>query len=218
MNIVPVAGKSPRRELQGPRPTPLKVRKDSHKIQKPPVAPPPQQPPPPAPPRPPVIIYTVSPKVIHANPNEFMTLVQRLTGTDSTYASSSTAVQPSTFDVAGAVSPAARFASVEKTRSTRKPELGTVQGIELSCDVERSGVLSPNPASLPAIPASIFSSPSGQNPLGYFPDLSPVFHSNKIYGLETSFMLPSPSATFISPRIISPGTPSLDLFNNLFDL
>nr|GMD50182.1 protein MKS1-like [Ipomoea batatas] len=147
-----------------------------------------------------------------------MTLVQRLTGPDSTYASSSTAVQPSTFDGAGAVSPAARFASVEKTRSTRKPELGTVQGIELISDVERSGVLSPNPASLPAIPASIFSSPSGQNPLGYFPDLSPVFHSNKIYGLETSFMLPSPSAAFISPRIISPGTPSLDLFNNLFDL
>ncbi|XP_019190346.1 PREDICTED: protein MKS1-like [Ipomoea nil] len=224
MNIVPVAGKSPRRELQGPRPTPLKVRKDSQKIRKPPVAAPPQQPPATAPPRPPLIIYTVSPKVIHANPNEFMTLVQRLTGPDS----SSMAVQPSTFDAFhggfddGAVSPAARFASVEKTRSTqvRKPDLGMVQGIELSSDTERSGVLSPNPASLPPIPASIFSSPSGQNPVGYFPDLSPVFHSNKIYdGLETSFMLPSPSATFISPRIIiSPGTPSLDLFNNLFDL
>lgn len=225
-DIVSVAGKFPRRELQGPRPTPLKVRKDSHKIRKPPPPPPQQQPPPP----PPVIIYTVSPKVIHANPSEFMTLVQRLTGPDSTYTSSSIVVQPSSFEAFhggfdnGAVSPAARLASIEKTRTPqgRKSELGMVEGIELSSYVERSdifpGVLSPNPASLPPIPPNIFSSPSGQNPLGYFPDLSPVLHSNKNYCLETSFMLPSPSTTFISPRIISPGTPSLDLFNNLFDL
>ncbi|CAO2205428.1 unnamed protein product [Urochloa humidicola] len=63
------------RELQGPRPAPLRVRrKDSHnKIRKPP--PPPQQV------REPVIIYTVSPKVVHAQPSEFMSVVQRLTGT-----------------------------------------------------------------------------------------------------------------------------------------
>lgn len=74
---------SQRRELQGPRPAPLKVRKDSHKIRKPPQPQPGgggggggavQQV------RQPVIIYTVSPKVVHAEPSEFMSVVQRLTG------------------------------------------------------------------------------------------------------------------------------------------
>ncbi|CAO2186554.1 unnamed protein product [Urochloa humidicola] len=71
------------RELQGPRPAPLKVRKDSHKIRKAP--PPPQQ----QQVREPVIIYTVSPKVVHAEPSEFMSVVQRLTGTAAASSSSS---------------------------------------------------------------------------------------------------------------------------------
>lgn len=71
---------SHRRELQGPRPAPLRVRKDSHKIRKPP---PPQQV------REPVIIYTVSPKVVHADASEFMSVVQRLTGGTGTASSSS---------------------------------------------------------------------------------------------------------------------------------
>uniref|UniRef100_A0A803LHR5 VQ domain-containing protein n=1 Tax=Chenopodium quinoa TaxID=63459 RepID=A0A803LHR5_CHEQI len=139
----------PRKELQGPRPTPLKVRKESHKIKKPPVAPPanpphqhqqvPSQPPPP--PRQPVIIYTVSPKVIHTHPSEFMTLVQRLTGPDATSSSSSSTQYPSSnfttttsssssnivtgfsstttshhHVITGGVSPAARFASIERTK------------------------------------------------------------------------------------------------------
>ncbi|KAJ0086642.1 hypothetical protein Patl1_08113 [Pistacia atlantica] len=119
------ASKSPRRELQGPRPAPLKVRKDSYKIRKPPV--PPQQnqqqhrPHHQAPPRPPVIIYTVSPKVIHTNPSDFMTLVQRLTGSSSSTSSSAVAANTSssssTYDpfnnTSGAISPAARYASIE---------------------------------------------------------------------------------------------------------
>lgn len=89
------AKQPPRRELQGPRPAPLKVRKDSHKIKKPPVAPPQQQPTAaPIQHRPPVIIYAVSPKVIHTNPSEFMSLVQRLTGSSSS-SSSSAAAAPS---------------------------------------------------------------------------------------------------------------------------
>lgn len=64
----------PRRELQGPRPTPLKISRDSHRIKKPPLPAPGIQY------RPPVIIYTQSPKIIHTNAGEFMTLVQRLTG------------------------------------------------------------------------------------------------------------------------------------------
>lgn len=261
------SGQSPRRQqLQGPRPAPLKVRKDSHKIRKPPVPVPPQYPSsqPQAPPRPPVIIYTVSPKVIHANPSEFMTLVQRLTGPpdhhhhrsgaggtcSSSTSSSSAAVSTSTSstsDMAGGaiiLSPAARFASLEKINNNRSSELmkkkkipyeqqqyddfSVVGGIEINSDVERTtgyfptGILSPNPASLAPIPPNFFSPPSADpNPLGFFYDLSPVLHSSHRNYLETaSFVLPSPS-TFISPRNFggSPSTsPSLDLFNNFFDL
>ncbi|CAI9763969.1 unnamed protein product [Fraxinus pennsylvanica] len=133
--------RSPSRELQlqGPRPAPLKVRKDSHKIRKAPVAQPPQQ----LPPRPPVIIYTVSPKIIHANPNEFMSLVQRLTGTNST---SSTSYSSSVFQENfnnGAISPAARFASIEKTKPPEGRKLPKafngmemVEGINISTEID----------------------------------------------------------------------------------
>ncbi|XP_066326173.1 uncharacterized protein [Miscanthus floridulus] len=78
-----------RRELQGPRPAPLKVRKDSHKIKKPPPPQPGGEGGPVQQVRQPVIIYTVSPKVVHAEPSEFMSVVQRLTGARGTTASSS---------------------------------------------------------------------------------------------------------------------------------
>ncbi|KAI0494481.1 hypothetical protein KFK09_024619 [Dendrobium nobile] len=70
---------SHRRELklQGPRPSPLRVSKDSHKITKPSPLPQQQQQQ-----REPVTIYTISPKVIHVEPANFMGLVQRLTGPD----------------------------------------------------------------------------------------------------------------------------------------
>ncbi|CAI9787066.1 unnamed protein product [Fraxinus pennsylvanica] len=220
------AGRSPRRELQGPRPTPLKVRKDSHKIRKPPVPPQPARPQ--VPPRPPVIIYTVSPKIIHTNPNEFMSLVQRLTGLDSTCSSSMITSSPSSssaFQVnSGEISPAARFASIEKTKSPEGRKLqqdfdmGMIEGIEINAEFERPsgqfpGILSPNPASLPPIPPIFFSPPSDPNPLGFFNDLSPVLHSNRNY-IDYSLM-PSPS-TFVSPHIPSPNT--LDLFNVFFDI
>lgn len=66
--------KASKRELHGPRPAPLKIWKDSHKIKKPPL------PVPAMAYRPPVIIYTRSPEVIHTEAGDFMTLVQRLTG------------------------------------------------------------------------------------------------------------------------------------------
>lgn len=53
---------SRRVKLQGPRPQPLTVAKGSHHIKKP------------------VIIHLRSPEIIHARPQEFMSLVQRLTG------------------------------------------------------------------------------------------------------------------------------------------
>ncbi|CAK8574068.1 unnamed protein product [Lathyrus sativus] len=55
--------------LNGPRPTPLMIRKpnSSHKQQ-----------------RVPIIIYTQSPKIIHTKAQDFMALVQRLTGMSTT--------------------------------------------------------------------------------------------------------------------------------------
>ncbi|XP_073031793.1 protein MKS1-like [Primulina eburnea] len=233
--------RSPRREIQGPRPTPLKVRKDSHKIRKPPVAPPPaaaaagaQHHYPYSQPRPPVIIYTVSPKIIHANPNEFMSLVQRLTGPNSSSATISSPSVPyssSSFqfqDNPGAISPAARLASIEKTRSPegRKAlqvvdyDVGSIQGIEIGTGIQRTGqfpgILSPNPNALPPIPPNFFSPPSDSNPLNFFPDFSPALHSNRSY-LDNSFLLPSPSTLF-SPQINMPSPNTLHLFNTLFDL
>ncbi|CAD5178721.1 unnamed protein product [Musa acuminata subsp. malaccensis] len=76
---LPMDGKSSR-----PRLAPLKVRRDSNAIKKRPVVPP-------APPqyRRPIIIYAVSPKVVHATPSDFMSVVQRLTGAASASSSSS---------------------------------------------------------------------------------------------------------------------------------
>ncbi|XP_042449116.1 protein MKS1-like [Zingiber officinale] len=70
-----LAPPSRRRKIKGLRQTPIDVRHDSHNIIK-------KHPPAPAP-RQPVIIYTVSPEVIHVDRSEFMSLVQRLTGAPS---------------------------------------------------------------------------------------------------------------------------------------
>ncbi|XP_071725324.1 VQ motif-containing protein 8, chloroplastic-like [Rutidosis leptorrhynchoides] len=78
-------------EINGPRPSPLKLDRNSHVIQKSstslslifsssdnslPVNNPKQI-------QKPVIIYARSPKIIHTQPKDFMALVQRLTGHDS---------------------------------------------------------------------------------------------------------------------------------------
>lgn len=62
----------PQLKLQGPRPTALTVSKSSKKAmaKKKPN------------PSNPVIVYLISPKIIHVQPEEFMGLVQRLTGND----------------------------------------------------------------------------------------------------------------------------------------
>lgn len=230
-------GRSPRRELQGPRPAPLKVRKDSHKIRKPPMAP--QQAAHHAPPNhhpshaPPVIIYTVSPKIIHADPNEFMSLVQRLTGPNSSPSTSALPFQES----GGAISPAARFASIEKTNRSpdgRKQQgfddgggVGFVEGIEIERRTGQfPGILSPNPNALPTIvPPNFFSiNPTeSNNPLNYFHDFSPggVLLSNRnvnnySFDHQNSFMLQqSPSTNFM---LNTPSPNTLDLFHSLFDL
>ncbi|XAR62458.1 hypothetical protein NMG60_11017214 [Bertholletia excelsa] len=221
MDLPDFPGKSPRKELQGPRPTPLKINKDSHKIRKPPVAPAAAAAQPPAQHhRPPVIIYTVSPKIIHTDPSEFMDLVQRLTGPDPIPTTSSAPFA----DSSGAISPAARFASMEKIKSPekKKPQIGEAahvgeaESMDTNEGVERTGmlpgILSPDPTALPSIPQAFFSPPSDPNPLSFFHDLSPVLQGNRNY-LESTFM---PSPSFLSPHLTSPTLP-LDLFNNLFD-
>ncbi|XVE95660.1 hypothetical protein REPUB_Repub02eG0117800 [Reevesia pubescens] len=186
--------RSPRKELQGPRPAPLKVRKDSYKIKKPPLAPQPVQQQP-TQIRPPVIIYTVSPKVIHTSPSNFMNLVQRLTGsTSSSLGSSSlplsTSSHPIFNDTSGALSPAARFATIERINSPegKKQQIGGenfgfVEGIEMNPGVQRTsffpGILSPGPTSLPPISPNFFSPPSDPNSISFFHDLSPVLHGNR---------------------------------------
>ncbi|KAE8691974.1 hypothetical protein F3Y22_tig00110864pilonHSYRG00281 [Hibiscus syriacus] len=67
----------PRREMMmnGIRPTPLNINKESHLIQKPSSSAEHQQKR-----QGPIIIYTHSPKIIHTQARDFMALVQRLTG------------------------------------------------------------------------------------------------------------------------------------------
>ncbi|KAI3730586.1 hypothetical protein L1987_61757 [Smallanthus sonchifolius] len=63
--------------INGPRPTPLKLKQESHAIQKHHHKQQQQQI------RKPIIIYIHSPEIIHTKPHDFMALVQRLTGHDS---------------------------------------------------------------------------------------------------------------------------------------
>ncbi|RYR47977.1 hypothetical protein Ahy_A07g033964 isoform A [Arachis hypogaea] len=229
-------GRSPRRELQGPRPTPLRINKDSHKIKKPPLAPPPPQQPPShhqPPPRQPIIIYTVSPKIIHTTPGDFMSLVQRLTGSSSSSSSSSMSMSfNNTYP---------SFSTYAATEKARSSPLGknkmmmhqnqaiinggsdqitsnndVVEGLEMMMvAAERTnmfqGILSPGPASLSPIPSSFFSpmippsSSSDPNMVSFFHDLSPMLHNS------ATFVMPSPS------NFVSPQTPTIDLFNYFLD-
>ncbi|XP_061339434.1 VQ motif-containing protein 8, chloroplastic-like [Gastrolobium bilobum] len=80
----------PKKVINGARPSSLLINKDSHLIRKPSVsstnfvAQNKHQ-------KVPIIIYTQSPKVIHTKPQDFMALVQRLTGKSSTNGDVSTA-------------------------------------------------------------------------------------------------------------------------------
>ncbi|KAL6005509.1 hypothetical protein ACLOJK_006076 [Asimina triloba] len=231
---LPLGRPSPRREnqIQGPRPTPLKVSKDSHKInKKPPIAPAAAFPPPrpQTQHRPPVIIYAVSPKVIHTDASEFMALVQRLTGNSSSSSAAAAATAPSSSSYAdvgsGALSPAARLASIEKTKSAadggRKSRTGSVDFMD-QLDIETlldragpfSGILSPVPASLPPISPNLFSPPSEPNSLSFLHDLSPIFQGNRSFMDSPFINSPNP---FLSATITSP-TPSFDFLNHFFDL
>ncbi|KAK3002523.1 hypothetical protein RJ639_022090 [Escallonia herrerae] len=199
-----------RRELQGPRPAPLKVRKDSYKIKKPPVPPQPPYPPLDPPPQPhpaelnrqPVIIYAVSPKVIYTTVGDFMNLVQRLTGSSAGEAATTHG---------GDVSPAARLASIERTSPSERDRdrdkaaelMGMVEGLELG---QNPGILSPAPATLPPVPVGLFSPGSDPQALSWLQDMSP-------FG---NMFMPSPS-TLLSAPMVSPSPSSFDLLHQFLD-
>ncbi|KAL8110338.1 protein MKS1-like [Apium graveolens] len=207
------SGKSPRKEMQGLRPTPLQVRKDSHMIRKPPVNISQQQvsqshrqyPPP-------VIIYTLSPKVYRVEPNEFMQLVQRLTGREGGVGQSSSAV----FDNNnGVISPAARFAVteyVDKSNKGKKDykamgEADIGEGID-EINGLFPGILSPPPSSLPPIPQDIFEPSSETNPLG---------GKNHMDRYDRS-PVPTHSNNSFSPKIMAYSPDSQDFFINFYDI
>ncbi|KAK1570226.1 hypothetical protein QYE76_019054 [Lolium multiflorum] len=231
-------------QLQGPRPTPLRVHKDSHRIRKPT-----------AQVRQPVIIYTVSPKVVHAHPAEFMSVVQRLTGASSSSSSlpppppqqqppfpffphqpSSSMLPPALpfpFHVQAAAaasaavqqpqegallqlqhSPAARLAAIEQ--ASAQPAART--GVHRGGLPPLPSILSPVPGSLPAIPPGFFSPPSGSaGGINLFGELiSPAFPGG--HGAFAGAAPPPMSSSlqyFPAAAAPSPSTPYYwDLFNN----
>ncbi|XP_059624453.1 protein MKS1 [Cornus florida] len=202
-----------RRELQGPRPTPLKVNKDSYKIKKPPVAPQPQPQPQPRPPpqqafttqrNQPLIIFSVSPKVIHTTVSDYKDLVQRLTGASS----SSGDISPAA--CGGDISPAARIASIERTSPKERDKerertgdlMGSFEGVEMG---QIPGILSPAPATLAPIPCGFFSPSSDPHAYSLLNDLSPFMYGN--------MFIQSPSALLSTPMLSPSPSSSYDLFN-----
>ena len=221
----PPTSTTPRREsqIQGPRPSPLRINKESHKItKKPPIAPKnPNQSQLQHTTNQPIIIYSVSPKPIFVEASNFRSIVQHLTGKDSTASESS-------FPGEVPVSPAARFASIERTSpGTRDRRENLLIGDdfldmvmigegsqrkneEIDNFVDMShipGILSPAPANLPTVSSTMFS-PATENQFGFGLGelmMSPFYSS----------FLPSPSALFSSNPIFSPSPSSFgDLFNN----
>ncbi|KAL5053284.1 hypothetical protein RYX36_033966 [Vicia faba] len=197
---------SPKKELQiqGARPPPLRVSKESHTIRKPPLPPAAHHHPPAGASqhRQPLIIYSVSPKVLHVTESDFMDVVQRLTG-------------PSTSDEAnqqsGAVSPAARLASIERTSPTERERAPNVddeltwllEGVEMG---QFPGILSPAPAALPPISQGFFSPMNEPQTTPFWHDMSPFWYGSNFVG--------SPSG-LLSAAVVSP-LPSPDLFS-IFD-
>ncbi|RRT60577.1 hypothetical protein B296_00017808 [Ensete ventricosum] len=234
---LPMGEQSSRRELHGPRPTPLKVRKDSYKIRKPPPAAPQQAAPPPQQRRP-IIIYTLSPKVVHTTPTDFMSVVQRLTGAAaassfSAHVPCDASVLSPRIDAAGKpFSPAARLATFEKIAHASSGERLTkgeqnIAEVLLGIDgagastLDRSagpfpGILSPIPSSLPCISPNLFaSSTAQQHPINFFSELSPAIHSNRSFMGINSFF-PSPN-NFLSSGIVPSPAAYWDLFNQYQD-
>lgn len=188
-------GKRSPSQIQGPRPPPLSISKDSHKIKKPPKVPASDaannrrnnQP---------VIIYAVSPKIIHATADDFMTTVQRLTGFSSEDESCT----------AGGLSPAARLASIEKAISP-KEKGGAVSARadegEERAEVDRAppGILSP--ATLPPVIEDMYFSPVSQN--------------NNLAGFSYNGLLGNSPTGLLSARLLGSPVLSPDFFAQIWN-
>ncbi|XP_073003534.1 protein MKS1-like [Typha latifolia] len=211
---------SVRREIQGPRPTPLRVSKDSHKIKKPPLAPLPlEQAAPPLQNRQPIIIYEVSPRVIHTNPNDFMSLVQRLTGASSSSSGAlpdiSHAPPPWIKNRGGAVSPAARLAVMEQGNSSSRVDMPRKTDADAFDQLGLfPSILSPLPSTLPPISPNFFSPLMSVNPLSFLQELSPAFTASMNFAQNT---LASPSFLLSTSMIPSP-TAYWELFHQYQNL
>ncbi|KAL9229655.1 hypothetical protein vseg_005100 [Gypsophila vaccaria] len=219
----PTSSPTQRREnlIQGPRPTPLRVSKDSFKIKKPPKPPqpPPYLAPAPAPGNQPVIIYSVSPKPYFVEASDFRSLVQHLTGRSTAAPETSTAGEPP-------VSPAARLAVMERTspkeRDWRRGGVSAessssamaVADVEFGGEMYMPGILSPAPENLSAvISPGMFTTEAAMTVAGEGHSYFGMGELMSPYMSNTAF-LPSPSALlFSSTPVISP---SVDFFN-IFD-
>ncbi|GAU35083.1 hypothetical protein TSUD_70060 [Trifolium subterraneum] len=200
---------SPKKEIQiqGTRPPPLRVSKESHTIRKPPLPPAAHHHPPAGAAsqhRQPLIIYSVSPKVLHVTESNFMDVVQRLTGPSA----GEEAPQQS-----GAVSPAARLASIERTSPTERERVQNTIDEDLTWLLEGfemgqfPGILSPAPATLPPISQGFFSPMNEPQTTPFWHDMtSPFWYGNSFVASPSGLL----SATVVSPL------PSPDLFT-IFD-
>ncbi|XP_022750961.1 protein MKS1-like [Durio zibethinus] len=192
-------------QIQGPRPNPLKVSKDSLRIKKPPRP----QPHAAAPAvaadqrrREPVVIYAVSPKVIHAEESDFMSIVQRYTGLSS-----------GNFSGDGDVSPAARLAATEKAIPSPREKIADVGdgGMEEGLIRMPPGILSPMPGELPSVATGTFFSPASEARMMWaLNDWSPMFN--------VSGFMASPSSALLSGPLISSPTLSPDFFCHIWNL
>ncbi|WRX16529.1 WRKY domain - like 10 [Theobroma cacao] len=138
-------------QIQGPRPTPLKVSKDFYKIKKPPH--------PPSHAAGPAAAAAADkhrrePVIIYAEKSDFMSIVQRYTG-----------LSAGNFSGDGDVSPAARLAATEKASPSSRENIGDVGvagegGMEEGLIRAPPGILSPAPETLPEVAAGTFFSPA----------------------------------------------------------
>ncbi|WOL08927.1 hypothetical protein Cni_G17680 [Canna indica] len=141
---------SSRRELQGPRPPPLMVSKTSGKVKKPDR-------------REPVVVHLHTPKVIHASPQDFMSLVQRLTGKSSSASSLSSRGRAGQEEVGGRIADARVAGDVGGGGGDGDPLLLTLGQFSSASSV-------PSPIISPSL---FFCSPSAQP--SSLQDFSPLF-------------------------------------------
>lgn len=194
--------KKPKRELQGQRPAPLKIAKDSHKIQKPLVAGNiAHRPPTIIAHRPPTIIYLQSPEVIHTETREFMTLVQRLTGRVNAHDNNSSTSSSSSLISIQSPTCHALIPHNSHTSIPGNPNIGHVDaflnprggGLDFPVKEDNFNVSVSNPSEFSGSILSPYSTVQSHNLL------SPSIQYGSMSPFSPNFFLPSPR--LLSPNI-----------------